>query len=83
MNEGKLVPEEIIFALLSKRLEEGYCRGETGFILDGIPRTRIQAVSAVLRKFNILPKYVLGMHSNWFHFRSFKQLCSNFAFCLA
>ncbi|PON61357.1 Adenylate kinase/UMP-CMP kinase [Parasponia andersonii] len=43
LNEGKLVPEEIIFALLSKRLEEGYCRGETGFILDGIPRTRIQA----------------------------------------
>ncbi|OAY25562.1 probable adenylate kinase 7, mitochondrial [Manihot esculenta] len=43
VNEGKLVPEEVIFGLLSKRLEEGYCRGETGFILDGIPRTRIQA----------------------------------------
>ncbi|XP_062105488.1 probable adenylate kinase 7, mitochondrial [Humulus lupulus] len=43
VNEGKLVPEEIIFPLLSKRLEEGYCRGETGFILDGIPRTSIQA----------------------------------------
>lgn len=34
-----------MFALLSKRLEEGYVRGETGFILDGIPRTRNQAVS--------------------------------------
>ncbi|XP_041005904.1 probable adenylate kinase 7, mitochondrial isoform X1 [Juglans microcarpa x Juglans regia] len=43
VNEGKLVPEEIIFTLLSKRLEEGYYRGETGFILDGIPRTRMQA----------------------------------------
>ncbi|KAM0940032.1 putative adenylate kinase [Dioscorea sansibarensis] len=43
VNEGKLVPEDIIFGLLSKRLEEGYHRGETGFILDGIPRTRIQA----------------------------------------
>ncbi|KAK1568288.1 hypothetical protein Q3G72_022681 [Acer saccharum] len=43
INEGRLVPEEVIFALLSKRLEEGYCRGESGFILDGIPRTRIQA----------------------------------------
>ncbi|XP_042493602.1 probable adenylate kinase 7, mitochondrial [Macadamia integrifolia] len=43
VNEGKLVPEEIIFGLLSKRLQEGYYRGETGFILDGIPRTRIQA----------------------------------------
>jgi hypothetical protein len=27
VNEGKLVPEEIIFTLLSRRLEEGYCRG--------------------------------------------------------
>lgn len=45
LDHGKLVPEEIIFALLSKRLEDGYYRGETGFILDGIPRTRIQAVS--------------------------------------
>ncbi|GLT63568.1 hypothetical protein SLA2020_361250 [Shorea laevis] len=45
VNEGKLVPEDVIFALLSKRLEEGYYKSENGFILDGIPRTRIQAVS--------------------------------------
>ncbi|KAL6139451.1 hypothetical protein ACLB2K_057755 [Fragaria x ananassa] len=43
VNGGKLVEDEVIFALLSKRLEEGYYRGENGFILDGIPRTRIQA----------------------------------------
>ncbi|XP_054803789.1 probable adenylate kinase 7, mitochondrial [Prosopis cineraria] len=43
LDQGKLVPEEIIFRLLSKRLEEGYLRGETGFILNGIPRTKIQA----------------------------------------
>ncbi|XP_077229099.1 P-loop containing nucleoside triphosphate hydrolases superfamily protein isoform X1 [Tasmannia lanceolata] len=43
VNEGKLVPEDIIFGLLSKRLEDGFYRGEMGFILDGIPRTRIQA----------------------------------------
>ncbi|KAL2532306.1 putative adenylate kinase 7 [Abeliophyllum distichum] len=43
VNQGKLVPEGVIFGLLSKRLEEGYCRGETGFILDGVPRNRIQA----------------------------------------
>ncbi|KAI3670123.1 hypothetical protein L6452_41769 [Arctium lappa] len=43
VNQGKLVPEEVIFGLLSKRLEEGFYRGETGFILDGIPRTRMQA----------------------------------------
>lgn len=43
VNQGKLVPESIIFGLLSKRLDDGYYRGETGFILDGIPRTRLQA----------------------------------------
>ncbi|KAF9595362.1 hypothetical protein IFM89_000280 [Coptis chinensis] len=43
INEGKLVQEDVIFGLLSKRLEEGYSRGETGFILDGIPRSRMQA----------------------------------------
>ncbi|GAB2240907.1 hypothetical protein Droror1_Dr00021425 [Drosera rotundifolia] len=43
INQGKLVPENIIFGLLSNRLEEGYDRGETGFILEGIPRTRLQA----------------------------------------
>uniref|UniRef100_A0A7C8YFK6 adenylate kinase n=1 Tax=Opuntia streptacantha TaxID=393608 RepID=A0A7C8YFK6_OPUST len=43
VNRGKIVPESIIFGLLSKRLEDGHCRGESGFILDGIPRTRLQA----------------------------------------
>ncbi|CAK9161706.1 unnamed protein product [Ilex paraguariensis] len=43
VNQGKLVPEDVIYGLLSKRLEDGYCSGETGFILDGIPRTRAQA----------------------------------------
>ncbi|KAL9247515.1 hypothetical protein vseg_020941 [Gypsophila vaccaria] len=43
INCKKIVPETIIFGLLSKRLEDGHYRGETGFILDGIPRTRLQA----------------------------------------
>ncbi|XP_042374236.1 probable adenylate kinase 7, mitochondrial isoform X1 [Zingiber officinale] len=43
VNNGRLVPEEIIFGLLSKRLEERCQRGESGFILGGIPRTTIQA----------------------------------------
>ncbi|XP_050222835.1 probable adenylate kinase 7, mitochondrial [Mercurialis annua] len=43
VNRGQIVPEDIIFGLLSKRLEDGYYRGETGFILDGIPRSRLQA----------------------------------------
>lgn len=60
MNQGKLVPEDVIFGLLSERLEEGYYRGETGFILDGIPRTRIQAVSFNSALFN-LTFYVLSL----------------------
>lgn len=60
MNEGKLVPEDVIFGLLSKRLEEGYYRGENGFILDGIPRTRIQAVS-----FSFSDYWHLCLASKW------------------
>lgn len=43
VNKGGLVPEDIVFGLLSKRLEDGYYEGETGFILDGFPRTKTQA----------------------------------------
>uniref|UniRef100_A0A0D9WAZ3 adenylate kinase n=1 Tax=Leersia perrieri TaxID=77586 RepID=A0A0D9WAZ3_9ORYZ len=43
VNNGKLVSDEIIINLLSKRLEEGAEKGELGFILDGFPRTIRQA----------------------------------------
>lgn len=46
VNQGKLVSDEIIFNLLSKRLEAGQAGGESGFILDGFPRTVKQAVSS-------------------------------------
>lgn len=49
VNQGKLVSDEIIFNLLSKRLKKGEDQGESGFILDGFPRTVKQAV----RIFNI------------------------------
>lgn len=45
VNQGKLVSDEIIFSLLSKHLEDGVAKGESGFILDGFPRTIRQAVS--------------------------------------
>ena len=45
VNQGKLVSDEIIINLLSKRLEAGETKGESGFILDGFPRTIRQAVS--------------------------------------
>ncbi|CAL2267868.1 unnamed protein product [Prunus armeniaca] len=43
VNQGKLVSDEIIISLLSKRLEAGGAKGELGFILDGFPRTIRQA----------------------------------------
>ncbi|PIN03712.1 adenylate kinase [Handroanthus impetiginosus] len=44
VNQGKLVSDEIIISLLSKRLEAGESKGESGFILDGFPRTVRQAM---------------------------------------
>ncbi|XP_010940274.1 probable adenylate kinase 1, chloroplastic isoform X1 [Elaeis guineensis] len=43
VNQGKLVSDEIIINLLSKRLENAEANGESGFILDGFPRTIRQA----------------------------------------
>ncbi|KAH7276310.1 hypothetical protein KP509_39G002000 [Ceratopteris richardii] len=42
MNEGKLLPDEVVLELLAKRLQAGSAAGESGFILDGFPRTRSQ-----------------------------------------
>jgi adenylate kinase len=43
MEEGKLVPDEIITGVVADRIEEPDCAG--GFILDGFPRTLPQAES--------------------------------------
>lgn len=43
MNRGQLLPDDLIFDLLSKRLDEGVEMGEAGYILDGFPRTTSQA----------------------------------------
>lgn len=43
VNQGKLLSDEIIIDMLSKRLEDAQTKGETGFILDGFPRTLRQA----------------------------------------
>ena len=41
MNQGKLVPDEIMLALIKERISKPDC--ENGFILDGFPRTIAQA----------------------------------------
>jgi adenylate kinase len=41
MNAGKLVPDELTIEIVRQRVERKDCRG--GFILDGFPRSEIQA----------------------------------------
>lgn len=41
MDAGKLVPDEMIIEIVKKRIQEDDCKN--GFILDGFPRTRVQA----------------------------------------
>lgn len=41
MRDGKLVPDSVVNAIISERLDADDCKG--GFILDGFPRTLIQA----------------------------------------
>lgn len=41
MDAGKLVPDELVIALLKARIEQPDCKD--GFLLDGFPRTKAQA----------------------------------------
>ncbi|CAM6073608.1 unnamed protein product, partial [Sphagnum tenellum] len=43
MSQGQLLPDDIIIRLLSKRLENNMASNQSGFILDGFPRTVHQA----------------------------------------
>jgi adenylate kinase len=49
MKAGKLVPDEVVNAIISERLDQPDCA--KGFILDGFPRTLVQAdaTEAMLR----------------------------------
>ena len=41
MDEGSLVPDELILSIVAERVTEPDCKN--GFILDGVPRTLVQA----------------------------------------
>jgi len=43
LDQGKLVPDELVIRMLKERLEENDCKN--GAILDGFPRTLPQAIS--------------------------------------
>jgi adenylate kinase family enzyme len=42
--KGQLLPDELVLRLLQRRLQDGAAAGERGVLLDGFPRTRVQAV---------------------------------------
>ena len=41
MDSGQLVPDDVVIGLIKEHIKQADC--ETGFILDGFPRTMIQA----------------------------------------
>lgn len=41
MEKGELVPDDLIIAMIEEQFQNGKC--ESGFILDGFPRTEVQA----------------------------------------
>ena len=43
MDEGQLVPDEVVTEIIAGRIDQADCR--TGFILDGFPRTLPQAAA--------------------------------------
>lgn len=43
INNGKLVPDELVITLVKKRIMQNNCCN--GFLLDGFPRTLVQALS--------------------------------------
>jgi hypothetical protein len=46
VNEGRLLSDGVVLAVLRGRLEAGRAAGERGFLLDGFPRTRAQVAGA-------------------------------------
>lgn len=61
IDDGKLVPDELVCDLVADRLKESDC--SNGFILDGFPRTVYQAdaLSEILESQNISIDYVINI----------------------
>ncbi len=45
MDEGKLVPDEVVIGMLGGAVEEAKSKQKQGIIFDGFPRTKAQAVA--------------------------------------
>lgn len=56
MDSGKLVPDELVISMLKERISQDDC-AKRGWLLDGFPRTAVQAEA--LTAANILPDAVI------------------------
>ena len=61
MDAGKLVPDELTIGIVEERLNEADCAN--GFLLDGFPRTTMQAeaLDTILAKMNKKIDYVINI----------------------
>ena len=57
MDEGRLVPDELVLSLVAERVREPDCKN--GYILDGVPRTLFQAQE--LDRLNVQIDYVVSI----------------------
>lgn len=64
MDAGQLVPDDIVIGLIKERIKDGDC--DSGFILDGFPRTIVQAekLSETLASMGIRLDAVLDFEIN-------------------
>ena len=61
MDEGKLVPDEVVIGIVKERLSADDCK--KGFILDGFPRTipQAEALDAALNKIDQTMDYAIDV----------------------
>jgi len=64
MDDGKLVPDEIVIELIKQRIKAEDC--VKGFILDGFPRTIVQAekLTETLKEMNLGIDHVIDLEVN-------------------
>ena len=64
MNRGDLVPDDVMVGIIKERLNKPDCKN--GFILDGFPRTEIQAVALdkLLKEMNINRIAVINIYAD-------------------
>jgi len=64
MNRGDLVPDEVMIGIIKERLNKPDCKN--GFILDGYPRTVVQAVALdkLLEEMNISQVVIINIFAD-------------------